>query len=392
MKFKMLFSLTAAAAMLISGVQQPVLAADDYVYGAEPRKIIGEDDREYIKDTSSLPYAGIAKLNITFDGDVRYAGTGFFITPTVLLTAAHCVYDVDEGLGEASRIYASVGATEDSSIIYTSKAVCYPDEWVKNGGKTDDDYGLIVLDQPIADEKHVLRLETYDFGLDSMPLEVIGYPYQPGGDDSQPMMSGKGTSMGKATLRTVYYDIDTESGQSGSPIFNANQSAVGVHAFARNMADANGGIGIDSKVLNFIHEHTDINPPVYRLYNPNSGEHFYTPSYAEVEACVRAGWKDEGLAWYQQADGDPVYRLYNPNAGDHHYTTSAAERDHLVSIGWSDEGMAFSSAKDNALYSIYRLYNPNAIAGAHHFTFKAEERDALVKAGWKDEGTAFMAR
>ena len=53
-----------------------------------------------------------------------------------------------------------------------------------------------------------------------------------------------------------------------------------------------------------------------------------------------ADWKAEGVAWYVPvSSAKPVYRLYNPNAGDHHYTMSVAERDFLVSVGWNDEGV-----------------------------------------------------
>ena len=37
---------------------------------------------------------------------------------------------------------------------------------------------------------------------------------------------------------------------------------------------------------------------MYRLYNPNSGEHFYTGSQSEIKTIVAAGWKNEGIAWY----------------------------------------------------------------------------------------------
>lgn len=60
---------------------------------------------------------------------------------------------------------------------------------------------------------------------------------------------------------------------------------------------------------------------LYRLYNPNSGEHFYTSSAKEREVLISSGWKDEDTAWSTPVeDGEPVYRLYNPNASDHHYT------------------------------------------------------------------------
>ena len=36
---------------------------------------------------------------------------------------------------------------------------------------------------------------------------------------------------------------------------------------------------------------------MHRLYNPNSGEHFYTASVKERDGLVSAGWKYEGVGW-----------------------------------------------------------------------------------------------
>lgn len=41
----------------------------------------------------------------------------------------------------------------------------------------------------------------------------------------------------------------------------------------------------------------------------------------------------------------PVYRLYNPNAGDHHYTMSEQEKNDLVGVGWILEGIAWYGVK-----------------------------------------------
>ncbi len=128
---------------------------------------------------------------------------------------------------------------------------------------------------------------------------------------------------------------------------------------------------------------------MYRLYNPNSGEHFYTSNVAEKNNLVNLGWNYEGVAWDAPKTSDtPVYRLYNPNAGDHHYTVSAGERDFLVNVGWNYEGIGwYSTAKDGA--PLYRLYNPNAVTGTHHYTTSAGERDFLKSIGWNDEGIAW---
>ncbi len=128
---------------------------------------------------------------------------------------------------------------------------------------------------------------------------------------------------------------------------------------------------------------------VYRLYNPNSGEHFFTPHAEERAILVKVGWRDEGIAFYASTEkSHPIYRLYNPNSGDHHYTTNAGERDTLVKVGWRDEGVAFYASAENS-HPVYRLFNPNAKTGTHHFTTNEEERSIVVRAGWRDEGIAY---
>ena len=129
---------------------------------------------------------------------------------------------------------------------------------------------------------------------------------------------------------------------------------------------------------------------MYRLYNPNSGEHFYTSNQGERDHLVSLGWRYEGVAWNAPLTGAPIFRLYNPNAGDHHYTGSEKERDDLVKLGWKYEGVAWYTAPSTTKKPQYRLYNPNCTgAGAHHYTGSIEERDGLVKLGWRYEGIAW---
>lgn len=128
---------------------------------------------------------------------------------------------------------------------------------------------------------------------------------------------------------------------------------------------------------------------MYRLYNPNSGEHFYTASTGERDNVRKAGWRYEGIGWQAPKSGTPVYRLYNPNAGDHHYTPIVSEKNHLVKVGWRYEGVSWYSGGSKPLY---RLYNPNAKAGAHHYTLLQSERDNLIKHGWRNEGIGWYGQ
>ncbi|OTO21070.1 MULTISPECIES: hypothetical protein [Enterococcus] len=127
---------------------------------------------------------------------------------------------------------------------------------------------------------------------------------------------------------------------------------------------------------------------MYRLYNPNSGEHFYTANLTEKNKVQSAGWRYEGIGWYAPNSGDPVYRLYNPNAGDHHYTVHLFEKNHLVSVGWRYEGIGWYSDTKKSV-PLYRAYNPNAKAGSHNYTVNNNEQQILLRAGWRNEGIAW---
>ncbi len=125
---------------------------------------------------------------------------------------------------------------------------------------------------------------------------------------------------------------------------------------------------------------------MFRIYNPNSGEHFYTSSSEERDNLVRLGWTYEGVGWKAPTSSNtPVYRLYNGNAGEHHYTMSASERDNLVRLGWKYEGIGWYS-DDSKRVAVYRQYNPNAFANNHNYTPSLDEHNWLIGLGWKNEG------
>ncbi|WKB49909.1 hypothetical protein QYH60_13220 (plasmid) [Lactococcus lactis subsp. lactis] len=128
-----------------------------------------------------------------------------------------------------------------------------------------------------------------------------------------------------------------------------------------------------------------INIPVYRLYNPNSGEHFYTTSYYEATCDYKVGWNIEGTGWYSPTAGTAVYRVFNPivKGGDHYYTKSLYEGKELVKRGWKwdYEGKPiFYSGGSN---SVYVSYNPYPQSGTHNYTTSSFEQNNLLKMGWK---------
>lgn len=133
--------------------------------------------------------------------------------------------------------------------------------------------------------------------------------------------------------------------------------------------------------------------PVYRLYNPNTGEHFYTAQLGEKNFLVKSGWLYEGSGWQMASAGDPVYRVYNPNAkgGDHYYTRNRKEASYLVGLGWRWDNNGEPVFVSNGETDLYVAYNANAQSGAHNYTTSKNEQDYLIKIGWMHPEVAWKA-
>ena len=130
---------------------------------------------------------------------------------------------------------------------------------------------------------------------------------------------------------------------------------------------------------------------MFRMYDPNSGEHFYTGSMEERQNLVAVGWKYEGVGFtFPLTTGKPVHRLYDPITGEHLYTMDEWEMNELLAQGWNYEGIAFNSGFENEVPQ-YRLHNPNASRGAYHFTASIEERNMLISLGWEYQGIGWYS-
>lgn len=371
----------------------------------------GEDDRTRITDTTQLPYSAICRLHLVFEDEQGkehgYAGSGYVIDSYTIATCAHCLYDHEHGYGWLKGICIEPGRNDSlrpfgSYEIEDVDHFAVEEEWLESADENSD-FGLIVLHTDIAKQTGTLSLSAN--GENAQLTHLAGYPSAwKGNKVSGIPLEAKG---GEATVkkRCLESDVYGSSGQSGSPIFNEKNEVIATYAYEYIYADRRGGPMIDAKRLSWIeanstparieekHDAAVQGSPVYRLYNPNSGEHFYTADKIEQSTLLEAGWEDEGIAWHSPVSSDAVwvYRLYNPGTGDHHYTLDLEEYASLGRKGWKKEGSCWmaSASKNDGLEAVYRLYNPNAAAGAHHFSQDLHEAKSLHALGWKDENIAF---
>ena len=147
------------------------------------------------------------------------------------------------------------------------------------------------------------------------------------------------------------------------------------------------------------------NIPVYRMYNPKTIDHFFTVSLFEKNIALSSGYTDEGVKFYipmNQSSGDvPVYRAFRPDTGDHFYTTNPAEVQFAVQyMKYSDEGVAFITTS-SATVTIYRMkwdnffehtnYPPGIDLDHHLVTIEEKDAIACAHPTYKYEFVAFSA-
>lgn len=132
---------------------------------------------------------------------------------------------------------------------------------------------------------------------------------------------------------------------------------------------------------------------MYRSYNATFDDHFYTPNEAEfLNARNKFGYADQasgragfGVANAQVAGSTPLYRLYNGNTGIHYYTLSLGERDALVAAKtFTSEGIVgymfdtAGAAVGQTVTQVFHLYNK--VSGGHLYTENVGTVNAILAA------------
>jgi len=60
-------------------------------------RIVGTDDLQAVTATTTYPYSAIVKLFVAFPAGAQGGCSGTMVSPSTMLTAAHCVYSAQYG-------------------------------------------------------------------------------------------------------------------------------------------------------------------------------------------------------------------------------------------------------------------------------------------------------
>lgn len=220
--------------------------------------------RRRVTDERLMPWSAVCDLLITARDNSLHTGTGWFISPTMLVTAGHCVFVHAQGTsahGFVKEIRVMPGRRGETSAAQSLFGWAVAPEgsfeahdlW-KRDGLRDFDYGVIALpaSTPLGQQTGFFRFTDFQQLNGSTPI-ISGYP-----DNVPPGTVPEGTQWFEQNFirgvseRRVSYDIFTASGMSGSPVFFEIQDegfvACAIHNFGAQ--PLNTGVRINREVAN----------------------------------------------------------------------------------------------------------------------------------------------
>lgn len=223
-------------------------------FGFGPETVHGMDDRTQINAprTSNYPWRVHCSLLIKAADNSNWIGTGWFISPNVLITAGHVVHIKGSGVegrdGWVNQIRVVPG--RDGAIKPFGEALSTSffsvRGWTENGDN-EYDYGAIVLDENLGNRTGWFGFGTYgDADLRQTTANISGYP----GDKPSGTQWYAARRVDSVGPRKVFYDVDTAGGQSGSAVYrikDGSRYGIAVHAYGG--AVVNSGTRINRAVF-----------------------------------------------------------------------------------------------------------------------------------------------
>lgn len=223
------------------------------------RQVFGEDDRIQIGNNKSFPFRTVGFIIIETQSGGQGSCSGTLIGPRTVLTAAHCLYEHDDGGWVKNLTFVPAVNGEDNNpfggfeyeTAYVQQG--FIDNYKENyGSVTPWDIGLITLKEPVGDSLGWMNFANVD-DLGDFNVNIVGYP----GDKPLATMWRSTCDVTAENVDAVFftYDCDTYPGSSGSSVYaydNASKQRVVVGINIAESPDYNLALRIGADYVEWI--------------------------------------------------------------------------------------------------------------------------------------------
>ncbi|MDE7360641.1 MAG: trypsin-like peptidase domain-containing protein [Oscillospiraceae bacterium] len=241
-------------------------------HGTSPNYVIPGDTRYKITNTTKKPYSSICLLEIFWTNGEHGFGTGCLVGPDLVLTAAHNTFKRARG-GKTTRINIFPGYNGDLNVPYNkvygeymAKDIYSPPSWYSYE-KTVDDWAIIKIGDPSGNPTTIGNTTGYlgfdyisEGGLTGVAAFVTGYPGDKKTSDIGRTMWRGGGYITRSPQDPVdkkyyliYYDCDTDQGNSGSPVTNSSDRIIGIHVEESRETEENVGVRVTKDWITAYH-------------------------------------------------------------------------------------------------------------------------------------------
>ena len=203
----------------------------DRVSLPRPENVVGTDDRVRVTDTETYPWNTVGFIGNTYPSDRSYRGSGAIVTPYMVLTAGHMIYNWSTEGGYVREIYFYPGQRQmvEGGTRTRPYGEFKADDWETNGNYIDAlktnpavqfnyDYAAVFFNTSFAG----VGLNTYMpvvFNLAPASINLAGYPPSVQGETNSQAMWRSFGDITRTTDRMIYYTADTTGGNSGGPVW-----------------------------------------------------------------------------------------------------------------------------------------------------------------------------
>jgi|GEM_PF-867125 len=199
-----------------------------------PYSVIGTDDRRKVT-------ANPAIVQIQRNGYNHC--TGWMIADDTLVTAAHCLYDWSRDDWVPKLTFRP---SDWSQWSYEFASQTWISSEYARSGSADSDWGVVKFPRPISASWFGMKPSTNPSELTGERATITGFPGEKGRGlirDYAQLWPADGILQAGTEAR-VCYSIDTTGGQSGSPVYLGDRTAVAIHSHGAGNGACSGNSGV----------------------------------------------------------------------------------------------------------------------------------------------------